>query len=350
VRVAVVGAGVVGLAAAHGLGRAGHQVRCFEAAGPMAARSGGGTRIFRLAHAVPALVEAAARAGHGWQQWSRAAGTPLVGGEGLVVSGAIDGFAAAMSSAGATHGVLDRPPAGLPAARPAGPFLLDPAGGVIQAAATGRYLLGSVAGNLTRTEVTAVEVRGGAAVLALAGGGSWACDSVLLAAGAGTPRLAAQVGIDVPDRLVHHVRFTVPLRDPGAVPPCWLDRAGAWQPGFTSYGHLAGRGLWAVGGHLPVQQTRWERGREAVTEASRQVVTRYVAEYVTGALPAVAGTVYCDVMDGLGDGFCAARSGPVLAVWGNNLFKFAPRLAEVLARAAVDFAVPPRLPGSDRPG
>jgi sarcosine oxidase len=305
----------------------------------MAARSGGQTRIFRLAHALPGLVEWALRARGEWRVWSQAAGVPLVGGEGVVVSGDIDGLVAAMAAAEAPYRVSDHPPPGLPAADPAGPFLLDGQGGTIQAAATGRFLLGSVGGALRPAAVTAIDLRGSAAVV-VAGGEPWVCDSVLIAAGAATPGLAAQVGIEVPDTLVHHARFTFPLRDRRAVPPCWLDRAGAWRPGFSSYGHLAGPGRWAVGGHLPIERSRWELGRAAVTEESRQVVTRYVAEYVTGAAPTVADSLYCEVVAGLGDGVSAARSGPVLAVWGNNLFKFAPRLAGVLARAAADLAVP----------
>jgi sarcosine oxidase len=274
-----------------------------------------------------------------WQLWSRAAGVPLLGGEGAVISGDIDGLVGAMAAAGAQYEVLDHPPPGLPAADPAGPFLVDPHGGVIRAAATGRFLLGSLGGTLRRAAVTAIELRGNAAAV-VAGAESWVCDSVLIAAGAATPRLAAQVGIDVPGTLVHHARFTFPLRDRQAVPPCWLDRAGAWRSGFTSYGHLAGPGWWATGGGLPIEQVRWELGREAVTGASRQVVTRYVAEYVTGVVPTVADSLYCDVIAGLGDGISAARSGPVLAVWGNNMFKFAPRLAAVVARAAADRALP----------
>src|SRR4051794_7608624 len=58
-RIAVVGAGVVGLAVSYELVRHGRDVRCFEAAQPMSARSVGDARIFRLAHATPTLVAAA---------------------------------------------------------------------------------------------------------------------------------------------------------------------------------------------------------------------------------------------------------------------------------------------------
>jgi hypothetical protein len=40
----------------------------------------------------------------------------------------------------------------------------------------------------------------------------------------------------------------------------------------------------------------------------------------------------------------------VLAVWGNNMFKLAPRLAEVLARAATELTVPAELEAIRHPG
>jgi len=337
-----VGAGVVGLAVACEAVRAGHEVRCFEAAAPMGARSAGGTRIFRLAHAAPGLVEWAVRARRGWHRWSHEAGVELVGGEGTVVSGEIAEIAAAMTQAGAGYRVVEEPPPLLPADAPGGPFLVDPAGGVIQAAAAGRFLVGVLGSRLVSAEVTAVEVRGGS-VCVLAGADGWECGSVLLAAGAATPELAAQVGIRVPAAMEHHARFTYALRDPAAAPPCWLDDSQAWQPGFTGYGHLAGPGLWAAGLHLPGLQVGWDVGREQAVQASAETVGRYVTEYLTGLLPGAVETVYCTTIAGAGDGVSAERAGSVLAVWGNNLFKHAPYLAEVLVTALASGELPTTL-------
>jgi sarcosine oxidase len=341
-RIGVVGAGVVGLAITHELACGGHEVRCFEAEVPMGARSVGETRIFRLAHATPALVEWGSRARRGWQAWSDAAGVPLVGSEGTVASGNIGDLAAALTAAGAPHRVTDEAPPSLPATDPVGPFLVDPAGGVIQAAATGRFLSGSIGEQVTRAAVTQIELRGPGTVIVTADE-SWGCDSVVIAAGAATPLLAAQVDIHVPDELVHHARFTFSLLDPRSTPPCWMDRGETWRPGFTTYAHCAGPGRWAVGGHLPLAQTHWGLDREDVIEISRNIVSAYVADYVTGAAPEVVETLYCNFTAGLDDGVSVARAGPVLAIWGDNLFKLAPRLGEVLARAAVDVSVPSEL-------
>jgi sarcosine oxidase len=335
-RIGVIGAGVVGLAVTYELERGGHEVRCFEAENPMAARSSGETRIFRLAHTRPALVEWAARARSGWQTWSELAGVRLVGSQGTVVSGDIEEMVEALAAAGATYRVSDDPPPVLPARDPVGPFLIDSAGGAIQAAATGRFLIRSIGERVTRAAVTAIELRGESAVIVTADE-SWQCDSVVVAAGAATPALAEQVDIQVPDALVHHAR------DMQARPPCWIDRTDAWRPGLRTYAHLAGPRQWAVGGHLPLEQTHGDLDRDAVIEFSRDIVTQYVADYVTGAVPDVVETVYCTFTAGLGDGVSAGRAGPVLAIWGDNLFKFAPRLGEVFARAATDLSVPAEL-------
>jgi sarcosine oxidase len=133
---------VIGLATDDALGRRGAEVACLEADVPMAARSTGSSRIFRLAHADPGLVAYAAKARALWSDWSDRAGTALVGTEGAVLTGppARD-WSAAMAAADAAHSLVhDLDTLGLPVASLSGPALLDPAGGVIDVPSTAAFL------------------------------------------------------------------------------------------------------------------------------------------------------------------------------------------------------------------
>lgn len=346
-RIGVIGAGVVGLSTTYALRRYPVTVRLFDGAEPMSGRSRGGTRIFRLAHDTPALVRYAARAREGWSRWERTSGRTLVGSETTVISGA--GAAdrhRAMRAAGVRSGLYDdvRDVPDLPARRgTAGPFLVDPAGGVIRAAETGEFLTGAVRRSLRADAVERVSVHGGTATIHSAGG-SWQCDSVLIAAGAATPALVAPLGIDVPAALEHHHRFTFPLAD-GVAPRCWIERSGTWREGFTSYGHAAGPRLWAIGGHLPAADTDWSLPRAEARERARAVLRAYVREFLGDEVePTPVDEVYCAPTTGLGDGIHVARSGPVLSVWGENLFKFAPALGADLAAAVASRGLPEDLP------
>jgi sarcosine oxidase len=345
-RIAVIGAGVVGLATTYALRRYQVTVRCYEAASPMAGRSRGGTRIFRYAHSEPALVSYAARAREGWRRWSRTAGEQLVGAETVVVSGlGAPEQHAAMLAAGVGCGIHDEVP-GLPTRRKVpGPFLLDPQGGVIQAAATGRFLHAAVGRQLRQDVVERLTVTGNSAVVYSASG-RWECDSVLVAAGTGTPGLVSGVGLEVPDELEHHFRFTFPLlTSADATPRCWIERSGAWRPEFTTYGHAVGPGLWAIGGHLPASDVHSSLPVEEARERSQQAVSSYVAEFLGDTLdPTPTEHVYCSPTVGLEDGIQVARKGPVMAVWGENLFKFAPALGADLAAAAASRSLPDDLP------
>ncbi|MFI5959871.1 NAD(P)/FAD-dependent oxidoreductase [Cryptosporangium sp. NPDC051539] len=346
-RIAVIGAGIVGLSATYALRRYPVSVRLYEAGEPMSGRSRGGTRIFRLAHETPALVRYAARARVGWSRWERTSGRTLVGREGTVVSGpgAPERYAA-MRAVGVRCGLYTdvRAVPALPA-RPGtpGPFLVDPAGGVIQAAAAGDFLRSAVRRCLFPYAARRITVgKGGATVDSERD--SWRCDAVLIAAGTHTAPLARPVGLPVPEPLEHHVRFTFPAASETAF-ACWIEQSEAWRPGFTTYGHLAGPGRWAVGGHLPAADTAWDLGPEQSRDRALRAVTDYVREFLADVVdPDPVDEVHCAPTPGLGDGVRVARSGPVLAVWGENLFKFAPALGADLAAATASGGLPEDLP------
>jgi len=159
-------------------------------------------------------------------------------------------------------------------------------------------------------------------------------DAVVLAAGAGTAALAADVGVDLPSALQHHARFTFAL--PDRPRPAWID---APPTGLRTYQHRSGPGRWSVGGTVDAAAVAWEVGPQEATRASREAVLRFARERLT-VVPEVVETLYCTHAPDTGDGITFARSGAVLAVWGENLMKFAPVLGDALAAAAVDGSTP----------
>ena len=335
-RVAVVGAGVVGMSTAVELVERGHSVTCYESGPIMGERSAGATRIFRLAHVDPDLVRLAIAARREFARWGAAAGRPMLVDSECVITGTdMADRAAAMATAGAEYllagagsGRLRLPVVEEPAAA-----LVDPAGGVVDVDAVRAHLTALAGHAVTRERVFALEITG-AAVAVTSSGGRAEHDALVIAAGADTAHLAAQVGICTPPLIGHHARFT--FRAPDAPWQAWID-----QPRDVSgtYQHAAGPGLWAVGGHVDPAETAWERGREAAVEASRLAALDYARRYLA-VEPVIVDTLYCVTMPQHGDGAVFARNGPVVTLYGNNLMKLAPVLGSALATAAVDGSTP----------
>jgi len=342
VKVAVVGAGVVGLSTTAALLAAGVDVVCYErAAAVMGERSAGSSRIFRLAHADPSLVALARLARDGFGRWSTQAGRSMVDAQGCVVSGgdAAD-RATAMSAAGAPYELVDAGSAQLrvPAVVSASPVLVDPEGGVVDVDAVRAFLVARAGRAVVHEPVHDLETDDRGAIVR-GPTGARRVDAVVLAAGAGTSALAARVGIATPSALVHHARFTFPVDEPpGVRRPAWIDTPAA-DRGLATYQHRSGPARWSVGGSIDPALVAWEVGRDAAVEASREVVLAYARERLA-VVPRVVETLYCTHVPDVGDGITFSRSGSVLAVDGENLMKFAPVLGETLAAAAVSGATP----------
>ncbi|WP_434739493.1 FAD-dependent oxidoreductase [Micromonospora sp. SH-82] len=341
-RVAVVGAGVVGLSTAVALLGQGADVVCYDRGRPMGERSVGGSRIFRLAHTDAELVDLAIRSRRMYDAWSRDAAEELIDDTETVVSGPdVSAWAAAMAAAGARHSVVGptSPLLRLPAGEIPAQSVVDHAGGVVRAARVGAYLRSVTSSAVREATVFAVEetARG---VLVRSSTSAEVFDAAVVCAGAATSGLAAQVGIYTPPDLNHHVRFTFALRRGSERErfQCWISRS---SDGLDTYQHLSGPGEWAVGAHVGRDDVRWEAGRDHATQASRRVVTGYVRRYLTAVDPRVREVLHCTTTPGLDDGYRVLRRGRVLAVYGDNLFKLAPVLGRRLAGAALDGSTPP---------
>jgi sarcosine oxidase len=337
--VAVVGAGIVGLAATASLADSGVDVRCFDPAEPGSGQSGGRIRVFRHIHDRADLVALARAARAGWDAWGERAGAALVGDEGVLYAAADAAEAASLLAvAGVEHRWVDEEEQRvlLPVLEPpGGPALLDLRGGAMRVRPTIEALASWAGGRLIRAEALAARPDGDGVEL-VTSDGLWRCDRVLLCAGVGTPELARPLGIDIPVAASLHIRLTFPVRDGRGGPlACWLDRTGRY--GVTVYaGPVVALDGFAVG----------LATRDQIADVAD--VAR-VRAYVEQALPGLhpdpveARPCWVTVLPWHGDAFAAWEAGPVIAFAGHNLFKLAPVLGDLLAEAARSGRVPPDL-------
>lgn len=355
VRVAVVGAGIVGLATASELIRAGAEVRLYEKESVAGAQSKGSTRIFRQAHGDPRLVELAIRARQKWRDWEERFNRRLIGDEGLIVSGAetVPVWEAAMSAAGAPHRRLteeerrERFPIGQ---LPEAPALFDPEGGATRVRRAVDLLRAEIGAHLHLTAVTALEPRGSGCVIHTAEG-DWACDEVVLTAGIDTAEIARTIGLEMPVEVRLHSRFTFKIRERFRTLPqsCWIDDSRLVGAGWQSYGQPVGTtGRYALGVSWNDQPCTVEVGADTVSRESLVVARRYIRAALPGLEPEPVDEIRCTYVEGSfldahGDGFAALRRDRITAFYGNNLFKFAPLLGELLARSTLLGSVPAEL-------
>lgn len=308
-RVAVVGAGIVGLATAFELAERGARVTVYERGAPGGGQSGGESRIFRHGHDDPRLVALAIEAREGWRAWERRLGVELLAPVGSVVVGpAVERRLALLREAGVRVLSVDAA-AVLPIAAPR-PALLDEDGGVIRTTAAITALAGALGDAVVADEV--VEVRASGEVRA--GGTIRTFDRVIVCAGRDTAALAAGAGLDLPVRVTTHTRFAYPVREP-TVLGCFQD---------SEHG--------AYGDPLPGDD------RYAVGLDGTDATHGYVAEHLPGLepRPVEARTCWVTELPWGHDALAVWEAGAATFVAGNNLFKHAPALGRRLAAGEVD--------------
>jgi len=343
--IAVIGAGVVGLAVTHALRERGIDVVCLEAGEPGQGQSTGAARVFRHHVGTPELAALAVEARAAWDAWSQRAGVPLLLGDGWVrLGGDRAADLALLRGAGipATELDPDEAVARMPViARPAEPLLLDPLGGVTRADATIAALVRWVGPAMRRTRVLSVAADGGAAVLRTADG-THTCRRCLICAGAATDTLAAGAGLPVVQHRRVHLRLTFRRgRADGAPLPAWSDRSGAY--GELAYGVPTGPDSYALGiAALDAYPEAAPGSAEVAPDTDVSEARRRIVAYVQAAFPGLDPQPVGEVLrlttrlDGGGEeDFALWREGPVAAFAGANLFKFAPVLGPRLAAELV---------------
>lgn len=318
--VIVVGAGVVGLAAAFELSRAGHRTTVLSADVAGSRASAGLTRIFRLAHADASLTKAAARSLELWREWEGLAGEPLLQQTGLLLTGDMSDREPHLRG----HGGLEQLTGQAhPLAVSRDDWLLEHTGAATRAEATVRFLQRGVAVRLA--EVTAVDAGG----VTLADGGRLEAARVVVCAGPDTYGL---LGLPEPLRL-RSVRFSFALRHPvGSPAPCWIHRDEQLCEPF--YAVMDGPGHYSVG--LSDSTGASVPEAEHVRDAHARTVA-IVARVFPGLVPVAERVIACEYttnpQSGQAghDGWHLQEHEGVLGLTGPSLFKFAPLLGRLVA-------------------
>ena len=210
--VAVIGAGIVGLATAYALSEQDAPVTVYERGVPGNGQSGGESRIFRHAHDDRRLVDFAVQARSAWREWEEQFGTELLSRDGVVALGpAAERRLEPMRQAGVRAYLIDadeveeRLPL-LASGRVSG--VLDEDAGVIRTRASIDALTGALGERIVFDEVLSVRATPSGTVEVRAGGSTTEHGRVVVCAGRGTSALARGAGLPLPVRQAAHARLT----------------------------------------------------------------------------------------------------------------------------------------------
>lgn len=353
----VIGAGVVGAAAARSLAEAGSRVLLLEAfeRGHDRGSSHGASRIFRYGYDAADYVQLSVRAAAGWRRLEKQCGRTVFDQTGALDHGdprVLDAIAAAMSAEGLPSERLrgSEAAARWPGLRFEDDVLFSPGGGRLRAHDAIEALLdsASAAGAELRFGSRVVSIDSDAradGVVVTTDDGEHHADRLVVAAGSWTPVLTrawlSRNGAELPE-----VRVTE--EQPAHFPllPGPADDASLW-PSFVHhptdpdlpevYGLLTpGEGV-KVGVHGAGPLVDPD-DRDRTIDATRlERLQRYVAEWVPGVDASRPDAISCLYDTTPDSDFVLDRVGAVTVATGfsGHGFKFGPALGDVLARLSL---------------
>jgi sarcosine oxidase len=226
--------------------------------------------------------------------------------------------------------------------------LYESGAGAIRSAAAIDALSGSLGGRIVGTTVMALESSHGGVTI-VTSEGIWQVEKALLCAGTGTAALARSLGLTIPLRLTFHPRakFLIRERNRDVHFACLQDGSG--YHGESVYGGPADDGRHYVVGLIGADLSADQAHTLGDVQGVIQRISRYVERALPSLDPAPVGVRVCATtkLPAGKDAFAVWATGDVVTIAGNNLFKFAPSLGPLLARAVLDGAVPSLLPDGD---
>lgn len=353
-RVAVVGAGIVGLCTAYALLQRGAEVTVYEQGVPGNGQSGGLSRIFRHAHDDPRLIAATQESRDLYHSWGQTLGVEMVSADGAVAIGpSVESKLPLLQQAGVAARRIDAAELVqvLPLLAPFdGPAMLDERGGSIRTTSVVQALVAALGDRLVRDEVLSVRPDDGE-VEVRSSGTAHRYDRVAVCAGRGTAHLARTLGLSLPVQDGAHVRLTFELRgEPPTTLATLQDSSGVFGETGVYAAAVPGNTAYAVG----LSETTRARDDASLPDAGELAdladrAAAYVARALPGLDPEPVDVRHCWVTtlpwgeDGVG---VWERDG-VLFPAGHNLWKQAPALGTRLAAALTGGPLHPDLhPGS----
>jgi sarcosine oxidase len=338
--VAIIGGGLLGLAAGRALAARGRDVVILEQAeiGHQAAGSKGSCRIFRLGYPEPAYVSAARQAGELWRALEADSGRRiLLPTPQLTFGTGLRAVHDAMRAAGAPCELLPAAEAAgrFPAVRIGGPALLEPESCVI-AADTALAVLAAAVPDI-RTGVRVLRLADdGSRVTVGTSAGTVTARTAVITAGPWSGGLLATLGVPLPGRpTLEQVAY---LRRAGqaAEPPifiCHADRAPYGLP-------VPGSPLFKIGIHPSGPATDPDAQDQSADPRLISKLTEVARRYLPDYDPEPVVTERCVYDNSPDEDFVVDRAGNVVVGSGTSGhgFKFGPLFGEWLADLATGVA------------